>query len=129
MTGAGEEILILKAQTGDREALGELLLSHQAACYAFALRLTRHADEAEDVCQDAFLRASRDIAGYRPIGSFRSWLFGLVAHAYGDRRDSERARHKREEDQAVENQNKIVDGPALTEQLGVSGEAQCAHGV
>jgi RNA polymerase sigma-70 factor (ECF subfamily) len=92
-----EAALIGRAQAGDREALGQLLMSYRKSSYAFALRMTGRAEEAEDVCQDAFLRAFRDLASFRPArGSFRSWLFGLVAHAHGSRASSERARRRRE---------------------------------
>src|SRR5208283_3067382 len=106
---ADDERLIAAAQAGDKEALGELLLCHQQACYALALRLTRNPEDAGDVCQDAFVDAVRDVAGYRPTGSFRSWLFSLVVHAYGDRLDSERARRKREEAKAVEHKTNSAD--------------------
>ncbi len=111
----GGDGLIARAQAGDREALGELLVEHHQACYALALRLTGHVQNAEDVCQDAFVRASRDVAGYRPTGGFRSWLFALVVHAYGDRLDSERARRRREEDKPMEHPGTEADGIGETE--------------
>jgi len=116
-----ESALIAKAQTGDREALGRLLEAHQGVCYAFALRLTRKSVDAEDVCQDAFLRAARDVAGWRPVGSFRSWLLSLVRHAHGDRADSERARKRREESLAMERKPHVTQsvptGPAEQAEL------------
>ncbi len=116
-----ESALIAKAQAGDREALGRLLEAHQGVCYAFALRLTRKPVDAEDVCQDAFLRAARDVAGWRPTGSFRSWLLSLVRHAHGDRADSERARKRREESLAMERKPHVTQsvptGPAEQAEL------------
>jgi RNA polymerase sigma-70 factor, ECF subfamily len=108
-SGVNEKGLIVKAQAGGMGALGELLMAHQQACYALAMRLTRNPEDAADVCQDAFVRASRDVAGYRPTGAFRSWLFSLIVHAYGDRLDSERARRRREEEKAVESRNVTTD--------------------
>jgi RNA polymerase sigma-70 factor (ECF subfamily) len=91
-----EQTLLRQAQSGDREALGSLLMPHQTACYALALRLTSCATEAEDVCQDAFIRAARDISIATPIRNFRSWLFKLVVHAHGHRCQSACSRRQRE---------------------------------
>lgn len=85
-----------RAQAGDREALGGLLMAEQAACFRFALRLTGSPADAEDVCQDALLRACRGIAGCRPSGSFRSWLLRIVLCAHRDRLEADRARGRRE---------------------------------
>jgi RNA polymerase sigma-70 factor (ECF subfamily) len=72
-------------------------MAHEPACYALALRLAGQPAEAEDVCQDAFVRASRDIASAGPIRNTRSWLFKLVVHSCGHRAQSEAARRRREE--------------------------------
>jgi RNA polymerase sigma-70 factor (ECF subfamily) len=97
-----EKALLEKAQAGDREALGELLMAHREACYALALRMTDNAADAEDVCQDAFVRASRDLVTAGPVGNLSSWLFKLVVHSHGRRARSEGARRRREGRRAVE---------------------------
>ncbi len=113
-----EQALIARLPAGDREALSRLLMAHREACYALALRLVGRAEDAEDVCQDAFLRASRDAAGFRPTagGSFRSWLFGLVVCAHRDRLRSERARRRREGERAMELETTTVSAADKAEQ-------------
>jgi hypothetical protein len=61
-----EKTFIARAQAGDREALGQLLLVHRDACYAFALRLARRPEDAEDVCQESFARAAVRLPAYGP---------------------------------------------------------------
>lgn len=51
--------LLLLAQKGDRESLGRLILPYAAGLYRGALRLTRNPADAEDVRQEAFLKAIR----------------------------------------------------------------------
>ncbi|MFH0938187.1 MAG: sigma-70 family RNA polymerase sigma factor [Planctomycetota bacterium] len=97
-----EQALIDRAQAGDADALGELLIAHRSACFAFALQLgVCHAD-AEGICQNAFLCAAKKVASYRPTGSFRSWLFSLVLRAWTDWLDADHARQRREKEYAMQ---------------------------
>ncbi len=110
-----DEKLLKKAEGGDLEALGELLMRHERSCYSLALRLARNQAEALDVCQDAFVRASRDIVSSTPIRNLRSWLFKLVVHAHGHRSASERARRRRERSYAVNRQGESVSRESSAE--------------
>jgi RNA polymerase sigma factor (sigma-70 family) len=51
------------------------------AAYNFARFLSRNADAAEDIVQEAFLRAYRSFAGYRG-GDARAWIFTIVRNCY-----------------------------------------------
>ena len=51
------------------------------AAYSFARYLSRNADTAEDIVQEAFLRAYRGFAGYRG-GDARVWVFAIVRNCY-----------------------------------------------
>lgn len=51
------------------------------AAYSFARFLSRNADAAEDIVQEAFLRAYRSFAGYRG-GDARAWIFAIVRNCY-----------------------------------------------
>jgi RNA polymerase sigma-70 factor (ECF subfamily) len=97
-----EAVLLRKACAGDRAALGELLMAHERACYGFALHLTGNAADAEDVCQEAFTRATRDIGTAGGIDNFRSWLLKIVVCAQRNRRDSDVARRRRERSYAMQ---------------------------
>lgn len=63
-------------------AFEELVVTHQDRLYAFALRLTGSPSDAEEVAQDAFVRAHRALAGYpaervRAL-AVRPWLFRIA---------------------------------------------------
>jgi RNA polymerase sigma-70 factor (ECF subfamily) len=63
--------------------LDELLLSHLNSAYNMARWLMRNKDDAEDVVQEAYLRAFRYADGFRG-GSVRAWLLTIVRNtAYG----------------------------------------------
>ena len=51
------------------------------AAYNFARFLSRDADAAQDIVQEAFLRAYRSFAGYRG-GDARAWIFAIVRNCY-----------------------------------------------
>ena len=74
--------LILRAQQADLDAFNHLVHRHQNAVYSTALRYMRTPDLADDVTQDAFLRAYQAIdtfQNHNGIG-FRSWLLRIASN-------------------------------------------------
>src|SRR6185437_5418604 len=65
----------------DQERFRRLLLPHMDGAYNFARYLCRDASLAEDLVQDAFLRAFKGFAGYRG-GDPRAWLFAIVRSSH-----------------------------------------------
>ena len=86
-----------------RGAVEALVEDHGNAVYAFCLRTLRNPALAEDVAQQAFLHAYRDIARYQGRSSLVTWLIGIAAHRCMDAINSERRRLRRIElnDQAT----------------------------
>lgn len=72
-------------------AFRELVLPHLDAAYNLARYLVADPTAAEDIVQEAFLRAFRAFDGYHG-GSPRAWLFAIVRNCWRDRVASERAR-------------------------------------
>src|SRR5215467_960719 len=56
--------LLLQAQKGNRESLAQLILPYAAGLYRGALRFTRNPADAEDACQDAFLKVIRGLGKF-----------------------------------------------------------------
>jgi len=64
---------------GDEEAFRTLYRRHAPAVYQFVLRLVGgDVTEAEDVCQEAWLRAARGLDAFRWKAAFRSWVSGIA---------------------------------------------------
>ena len=65
-------------------AFPEFLVHHQDLAYGVAMRMTRHPADAEDLAQEAFIRAYRALAGYEPQRRrelhARGWLAAIVAN-------------------------------------------------
>jgi len=85
--------LIRRAQQGDMDAFAELVRACQADCWRFARSLLHDRHAADDVTQEAFLRAYRFLGSYRGESRFSTWLFRLVHNCAMDEvRRIERAR-------------------------------------
>ncbi len=88
--------LLERSRGGDQSAFRELVVLHQDRAYALALRITRSPADAEEVAQDAFLRAWLALARFRGDSSFGTWLHRIVARRALDRLDQMRSRRGRE---------------------------------
>ena len=75
-----DDVLVGRAQRGDRGALGDLVRRHQRPLFALCMRYVRDADEAADLVQRAFVRAMTKLGELREAGSFRSWILRIGAH-------------------------------------------------
>jgi RNA polymerase sigma-70 factor (ECF subfamily) len=69
--------LVEQTRAGRHEAFEILVRRHQAVAYRVALRIVGP-DDADDVTQDAFLRAFHRIGRFRSEGTFRAWLLQIV---------------------------------------------------
>ena len=73
--------LVRAAATGDRDAMERLLMRAQEAAYRFSLLVCGHAEDAEDVMQDALLKTYRHVGRITQPDAFRTWLFATVRNA------------------------------------------------
>ncbi len=64
----------------DLEAFGELVRRHQDFVFGAALRVTRDPTMAQDVAQEAFVRAHRGLANFRGQSQVRSWLYRIATN-------------------------------------------------
>src|SRR5881409_2113337 len=70
--------LVARFLRGDGSAFDDLLLQHRLAVYRIAYRLLGSHEEADDVSQEAFLRAYRALRGFRGEATFRTWITRIV---------------------------------------------------
>lgn len=89
---------IRRSRNGDEHAFRRLVERHGDRAYALALRIVRDQAEAEEVAQDAFLRAWRALPGFRGDAAFSTWLHRIVVRRALDRAQALRGRRGREAD-------------------------------
>jgi RNA polymerase sigma-70 factor, ECF subfamily len=94
--------LIREAQKGSREAFDALVRQYDQAVLRLALHLTGSEQDAQDIHQEAFLKAYRHIGSFRFECSFYTWIYRIVTNLC---LDLLRRRKTRREDPSV-----IVDG-------------------
>ena len=73
-----ETWLVLRAQSGDREALDELLRSVQEPLFRYVLRVAGDRAMAEDVVQEVFLKIYRKLAWLEDPALFRPWAYRIA---------------------------------------------------
>jgi RNA polymerase sigma-70 factor (ECF subfamily) len=80
---------LARAREGDLQAFEDLVRLYQGDVWRFAYHLTRNRAVAEDVTQEAFLRAFRFLRSFRGEARFTSWLLRIVRNCGMDalRRD------------------------------------------
>lgn len=113
---ASDEELVSRARDGDERAFGSLVDRYHAGVYRLALSLVSESDIAQDVAQNAFLKAWRALDSFRGDAAFRSWLFTIAAN---EARGHLRRRVRRKET--------ALDGVAPPEATGPSPEEEAVR--
>jgi RNA polymerase sigma-70 factor (ECF subfamily) len=75
-----ERDLIERARRGDGDAFGQLVRAHLAPAVHMAMQIVRNQADAEDVVQDAFLSALKNLDSFEPGRPFRPWLSRIVVN-------------------------------------------------
>lgn len=78
ITSKAEEVLLIRAsQGGDQDAARKLIDLHKDRLFSFVWRLVRNQHDAEDLCQEAFLRAFDSLDKFNEEYRFSTWLFTI----------------------------------------------------
>ena len=75
-----ERELVLRAQRGDERAFETLVQAHWETAFRLGYLITRSSDEAEDVAQEAVVKAWRAFGRFRATEPLRPWLLRIVAN-------------------------------------------------
>ena len=70
--------LVIAAQAGDRRAFGRLVERYQRSVYLVVLRRLGNEAEAQELCQDVFMRALRKLGQLRDPRCFGGWLRSIA---------------------------------------------------
>ena len=73
-----EADLLVRARKGDTSAFGALVRRYQRRVYATALHLTGNHSDADDVAQEAFVRAFRGLPSFDGRADFFTWLYRIT---------------------------------------------------
>lgn len=80
MTREQEEKCIRQVLSGDVNAFEPLVTAYEKNAYRLALRMLGSAEDAQDVTQEAFLKAYRSLDSFRSDSRFSVWLYRIVSN-------------------------------------------------
>ncbi len=107
--------LAFQAQRGDVAAFEELYRTHCSRIYALCLRMVADRSRAEDLTQEAFVRAWEKLASFRGESAFLSWLYRLAVNVV---LSDVRSRRRREGDVAGLEESRLPDPRAVPHRVG-----------
>lgn len=110
---------------GDRDAYGELVKRHSRMLFRLAYRMTGNQADADDVVQDAFLRAYQNLAAFESRSDFGTWIYRIAARCALDRlakRRVEESRRVSEETDPEQDAVQVPDRKPDPERMVMSAE-------
>ncbi len=73
-----EKKIIADCLNGDASSYRVLVNQYQHLAYTLAVRITKNAEDAEEVTQDAFVKAYASLSGFKGESKFSTWLYKIV---------------------------------------------------
>jgi RNA polymerase sigma-70 factor (ECF subfamily) len=84
-TAESDVIAVERTLAGDREAYRVLVERHSRNVYGLAYRMTGNQHDAEEVVQEAFLRAYQKLSQFASRANFGTWVYRIAANYAIDR--------------------------------------------
>ena len=103
---ATDEILVQRVLVGDDAAAGELVRRYSTPLYNFAYRFTGNREEAQEIAQDALLKALKNMNRFDPRYKFSTWVYRITRNQAID--------HKRRKRPTAELNEAITPDPGHT---------------
>jgi RNA polymerase sigma-70 factor (ECF subfamily) len=109
--------LVERARAGDRHAMSELYRMYDRRVFSVARRLTGDDDTAQDVAQDAWIRAFQKIELFRGDASFGTWVYRIATNAALNRLRSVSRRSDAESAAEWRTRGASIDDAVLNQRL------------
>jgi RNA polymerase sigma-70 factor (ECF subfamily) len=122
--GLSEDALVMHARTGDREAFRAIMQRCNQRLFRIARAVLGNDDEAEDVLQEAYLKAFAAIAGFRGESGLFTWLSAITLN---EARARLRRRRRTVDVTMIEDQPNVVAFPLTAAPAGPEDEAARAQ--
>jgi RNA polymerase sigma-70 factor (ECF subfamily) len=122
-----DSVAVTQAQAGDSAAFRVLVERHSRNLFRLAYRMTGNQQDAEDVVQESWLRAYRQLGKFDQRASFGTWLYRIAANCS---LDLIRARKRRAEQQEGADEGSrdpmqtVPDAGPAPDRMAISGEVE-----
>lgn len=104
---------VAEARSGNQEAFKVLVDRHSRTLYRLAYRMTGKAEDAEDVVQETFIRAFRQLSRFEARSNVSTWLYRIAFNCAVDFLRSRPRRESATEDDALERLAPAATGPTM----------------
>ena len=110
MAVSGDQALVRRTLAGDLDAFGELIQLYQSSVVNVCYRVLGNRHDAEDLAQEAFIRAYKHLASYDQERPFGPWMRTLAANlCYNKLKRVEVAQVLLEDERDIESKNPIIN--------------------
>ena len=125
--------VLARARQGDEDAFRMLVEQHSRSVFRLAYRMTGNEQDAEDVVQESFLRAYKQLGRFESRANFGTWIYRITANCCVDLMRSRQARHDQSRGESLEAAETLPpgDGPGperLAESAEIDRRVQAALG-
>ena len=124
MAAEGAAVLA-RARQGDEDAFRVLVEQHSRSVFRLAYRMTGNEQDAEDVVQESFLRAYKQLGRFEARANFGTWIYRITANCCVDLMRSRHARRDQSRGESLDAVEELppadVPGP---ERLAASAEIE-----
>lgn len=111
-TDPREVELLARARDGNTQAYSQLVEIHQDRIYGLIFRMVREQTLAEELTQDVFIKAFRNLSSFRGDARFSTWVYRIAVNVCHDQRESATARNRAKETSLDSPEMSQVDFPA-----------------
>lgn len=101
--------LVLRVQHGDERAQGELIDRTQERLFKFCLLLSHNREMAEDLCQEAFIKALHNIKRLQNPLTWLGWLYQIAKNLFIDHKRSAASKKNQHEISAFDQVSEAKD--------------------
>ena len=81
MTNNNDQLYITKVINGDANAFAYLVDAYKNMVFSLAFKMTKNREEAEEISQDSFIKAYKNLKNFKGDSKFSTWLYRIVYHA------------------------------------------------
>ena len=120
-----DQAVVDQVRGGDSDAFRVLVQRHSRSVFRLAFRMTGNESDAEDVVQETFLRAFRQLSKFDERASFGTWLYRIASNYALDVMRSKRRRGEQQPPEDMEDPFVAIPSAAPTpDRLALSGEVR-----
>ena len=80
MTNKTDQIYITKVINGDSNAFASLVDTYKNMVFSLAFKMTKNREEAEEISQDTFIKAYKNLSKFKGDSKFSTWLYRIAYH-------------------------------------------------